>query len=208
MRIHSKLALASLTLLVALPLAFAQNAAQQAPPSPSQSQAAMQGQFRQHPMARRGEWGHKNSRRMHRRGRHDRGLMLARLVRNPSFRERLGVTPEQAQKIQTQTFNFQKARIENRANLAEKRLELRNQLTAVTPDRNAIDTTLQEMSAARLTQQKSAIHFRLDMRASLTPDQWQKLRQMRQEFRHRDFHRQGPNGLGSNGRGPEPNTNG
>ncbi len=195
MRIHSKLALASITFLVALPLAFAQNAAQQAPPPPPQAQAGIHGQFQQHPTARRGEWVHQgarrdhgNWRRMHGRGRHNRGLMLARLVRNPSFRERLGITPEQAQKIQTQTFNFQKARIENRANLAEKRLELRNQLTAETPDRTAIDTTLQEMSAARLTQEKSAIDFRLDMRASLTLDQWQKLRQMRHDFHHRGLH--------------------
>ncbi|MGC1781621.1 MAG: periplasmic heavy metal sensor [Acidobacteriaceae bacterium] len=204
MRIHSKIALGTLPLFLALPLAFAQNAAQQGPPPPP---AAMSGQFRQHPMpmAGRARWGHDHGMRW--RGRHNRQFMLARLVQNPSFRQRFGISAEQAQKIRTQTFDFRKARIENRADIAVKRLELKNQLSAENPDRAAIDRTLAEISAAKLAQAKSSVDFHLDMRATLTPDQWQKLRQMRQEFRHRGFHR-GQNGFGPNGHGPAGNTNG
>jgi Spy/CpxP family protein refolding chaperone len=133
--------------------------------------------------------------------------MLARLIQNPSFRQRFGISAKQAQKIRTQTFDFRKARIENRADIAVKRLELKNQLSAENPDRAAIDRTLAEISAAKLAQAKSAVDFHLDMRATLTPDQWQKLRQMRQEFRHRGF-RRGQNGFGPNGHGPASNTNG
>lgn len=203
MRIHSKLAFGTLSLFLALPLAFAQNAPQQtAPPPPP---AAMNGQFRQHPMpmARRARWAHERGMRW--RKRHNRQFMLARMVQNPGFRERLGISAEQAQKIRTQTFDFRKARIENRADIAVKRLELRNQLSAENPDRAAIDRTLQEISAAKLAQAKSAVDFHLDMRAALTPDQWQKLRQMRQQFRHRGFRRQGPNSLGANGSAPGSN---
>jgi Spy/CpxP family protein refolding chaperone len=202
MRIHSKLAFGTLSLFLALPLAFAQNAAQQNPPPPPS--AAMNGQFRQHPMpmARRARWGHERGMR-----RHNRQFMLARLVRNPAFRERLGISAEQAQKIRTQTFDFRKVRIENRADIAVKRLELRNQLSAENPDRSAIDRTLAEISAAKLAQAKSSVDFHLDMRAALTPDQWQKLRQMRQEFRHRGF-RRGQNGFGPNAHGSASSTNG
>jgi Spy/CpxP family protein refolding chaperone len=121
--------------------------------------------------------------------------MLARLVSNPTFRERVGITPEQAQKIQTETLNFRKTEIRNRADLEVKHLELRSLLSVDNPDRNAIDGKLQEISAARLAQAKSAINFHLDMRAALTPDQRQKLQQMREDFfRHRGFGPRGPQG--------------
>lgn len=132
----------------------------------------------------RGHWG-----RMH----HHREFMLAQLVNNPIFRERIGMTPEQAQKIRTETFDFRKAEIRNHADLKVKYLELGQLLSATTPDRIAIDNKLAEISATRLTQAKAAVNFHLDMRAALTPDQKLKLQQMRQEFfRHRRFGLDGP----------------
>ena len=93
-------------------------------------------------------------------------FMLARMVSNPSFRERLGVTPEQAQKIRTQTFDFRKTQIRNRAELQVKRLELHELLSVDNPDRAAIDNKLQEISAVQLAGKKSAIDFHLAMRAA------------------------------------------
>jgi Spy/CpxP family protein refolding chaperone len=230
MRIYSKLALASLTFLLtlslAIPFAFAQNAPSEAPPPPpvaangQSQQNAMPGRMNgpmnrsmngsmPGPMARR-QWARHNRfqrtrwRGMHRR---NRQFMLARLVRNPSFRQRLGISDEQAQKIRTQTFDFRKAEIRNRADVDVKRLELRSLLSAQNPDRSAIDKTLQELSDVRLTQEKAAVDFHLTMRAALTPDQWQKVRQMRQEFRHRRF---GSQGFGPSRHAPAdaPSTNG
>jgi Spy/CpxP family protein refolding chaperone len=212
MRIHSKVALALVTLAVSLPLAFGQNdaPAPAPPPPPAQSQAAPNQQFQHHgmhrqPMHRPGawdrggmQWGRGNQGRMHRH----REFMLARLVNNPTIRERIGITPEQAQKIRTETFDFRKAEIRNRADLEVKHLELRQLLSATTPDRNAIDSKLAEISAAHLAQAKAAVNFHLDMRAALTPDQKLKLEQMRQEFfRHRRF---GPDGLDGMGPGEGP----
>lgn len=139
----------------------------------------------------RGDWG-----RMHRH--HE--FMLARLANNPTFRERIGMTPEQAQKIRTETFDFRKAKIRNRADLEVKHLELRQMLSADTPDRSAINSKLEEISAARLTQAKAAVNFHLDMRAALTPDQKLKLQQMRQEFFRHRF------GAGGSGDGPGPQS--
>ncbi|MEO6966161.1 MAG: periplasmic heavy metal sensor [Acidobacteriaceae bacterium] len=222
MRIQSKVVLAFVTFAVALPMAFGQDAA----PAQAASPATMnqQQQFQRRPMGsmgpqqmnRRGPWnGQMGSRQMRNRqrdhwGHRNRGMhrhfMLANLVKNPSFRERVGITAEQAQKIETQTFNFRKAMIDNRATLEVKRLELGQLLSAETPNRSAIDQKLQEISSARLTQSKAMIDFRLDMRAALTPEQRQKMQQMRRDFRHHGFGPQGPGAPGSSA--PSPATEG
>ncbi len=201
MRIHSKIALALVSAAVSLPLAFGQNGAPASapPPPPSQSQAGPNQQVRhriimhQDRMDRPGRWdrgdNHGDWGRMH----HHRDFMLARLANNPAFRERIGMTPEQAQKIRTETFDFRKTEIRNRADVQVKQLELRQLLSAETPNRSAINSKLEEISAARLAQAKAAVNFHLDMRAALTPDQKLKLQQMRQEFFQ---HRFGPGGPG------------
>jgi Spy/CpxP family protein refolding chaperone len=209
MRIHSKVALALVSLAVSLPLAFGQNGAPATapPPPPSQSQAGPNQQFRhrgmhQHQMDRPGPWdrgemreGHGDWGRMHRH--HE--FMLARLANNPRFRDKIGMTQEQAQKIRMETFDFQKAQIRNRADVQVRMLELRELLSAENPNRGSINSKLEEISAARLAQAKSAVDFRLDMRAALTPDQKLKLQGMRKQFFQ---HRFGPSGSG-NGPGPQ-----
>ena len=206
MRIHSKVVLAFMALAVSLPMAFGQDAApaQAAPPAAMNQQQQFQRRpMRPQQMNRRGSWGPQKGQwdRGGNRGMH-RQFMLANLVKNPSFRERIGITPEQVQKIETQTFDFRKALIDNRATLEVKNLELRQLLSAETPDRSAIDQKLQEISVARLAQSKAMIDFRLDMRTALTPEQRQKLRQMRQGFRHRGFGPQGPGAPGADAHSP------
>jgi hypothetical protein len=49
--------------------------------------------------------------------------------------ERLGISPEQALKIRTQTSDFHKAQICNRAELQVKHIELNDLLSADKPDR-------------------------------------------------------------------------
>ena len=205
MRIHSKVALALVSLAVSLPLAFGQNAAPASapPPPPSQSQAGPNQQFRHHSMHqqqmnRPGPWDRGDmrwGRGMHRH--HE--FMLARLANNPTFRERIGMTPEQAQKIRTETFDFREAQIRNRADVQVKMLQLRELMSAENPDRGAINSKLEEISSAKLVQAKAAVNFHLDMRAALTPDQKLKLQQMRKDFFQ---HRFGPGGPGD-GPGPQ-----
>ncbi len=214
MRIQSKLAIALMALVVSSPLAFGQTPA--SGPAPEPPSAGMRGQVMQphmHPQHRqwnRGDaWGTGGHwRAMRRQRRERRQFMLARLVNNPAVRERIGITPEQAQKIRTQTLNFRKDRIRNRANLQVSRLELKDLLSTDNPDRNAIDQKLQEISAVRLTQAKSAVDFHLDMRAALTPDQHRKLRQMREDFRRRrSFDNRGPEGTMGNMNSSSPAGN-
>ena len=202
MRMHSKYTVALLSLAIGSalalgPLAMGQSAAPAPPPPAATASTHMHRHMRPQSMGPRGWGGDRDGWRTMGWRHHHRhhGFMLARMVNNPTFRERLGITPEQAQKIRSETLQFQENHIRNRADLQIKRLQLQNLMTADSPDRSAIDKQLQEISAARLTQTESDVNFYLDMRTALTPDQKLKLRQMRQDFfRHRGFGPGGPGG--------------
>jgi Spy/CpxP family protein refolding chaperone len=175
-----------LALLLGLPLAFGQNTAPGTKPEQPQWKGQPPAQGRTE--GREMQWGHGRRMGMHREGWGEQEFMLARLVSNPTLRERLGITPEQASKIRIQASGFRKVQIRNGAELQVKHLELNDLLSADKPDRAAIDKTLQEISVLRLSGDKAAIDFRLAMRDALTPEQKQKLMQMRQER----FQRGGP----------------
>jgi Spy/CpxP family protein refolding chaperone len=103
---------------------------------------------------------------------------LGWLLNDPNLSQQLGVTAAQAAKIRQQESEFRKTEIRNRADLQIKRMDLNDLLSAEKPDRTAIDSKLQEISAAQLALEKSAIDYRLNMRDALTPAQQQKLQQM------------------------------
>jgi Spy/CpxP family protein refolding chaperone len=130
-------------------------------------------------------------RTMHQR---ERGFLLARLLQNPALREKLGVTDEQAAKIRQQFTDFRIEQIRNRADLQVKRIELRNLMSADKPDRAAIDKKLQEISAAQLARERAKVDFHLAMRDALTPEQRQKLQQLRENFRTHGARGMGPHG--------------
>ncbi len=131
---------------------------------------------------------------------------LAGLLNNPEVRQQIGVSADQAAKIRQQESDFRKTEIRNRADLQVKRLDLRDLLSADKPDRAAIDSKLQDISASQLAMEKAAVGHHLDMREDLTPAQRQKLEQwMRQ--RH---DREGSNNRGERGgpRGPRGDNRG
>ena len=124
-------------------------------------------------------------RQMGRRGfgreRGEFGLM--RLLNDPAFREKVGITAEQVGAIRKQVSDYRKARIRERADVEVKRVELKDLLEADKPDRAAVDAKLQEISTARLALEKSAIHFRLAMKDAISPEQREKIRQLMRERR-------------------------
>ncbi len=137
------------------------------------------------PGGEQGRWGHGREgfgrgNRMGGRGfgRGAREFGLGRLLDNPDIRQQLGITAEQAAKIRQQESDFRKAEIRDRADLQVKRIDLADLLAADKPDRTAIDSKLQEISASQLALQKSAIDYRLTMRDTLSPAQRDKLRQL------------------------------
>ena len=110
-----------------------------------------------------------------------RGRGLGRLLKSPAMRERLGFTAEQAAKIEAQESAFAKARIQNRASLQLKRMELDELVNAEKTDRAAIDKKLRELQDAQTAAHKAMIEHRLAMREMITPEQREKMRELMQE---------------------------
>lgn len=110
-----------------------------------------------------------------------------RLLRDPEVRQLFGISDEQAAKLENQVTDFRKARIRDRANLAVQRIDLENLLAAENPDRAAINRKLQQVGAAQLTLEKSAIDFALNVKQELTPEQRQKIRQFLRQRSGRRF---------------------
>ncbi len=116
-------------------------------------------------------------------GQREFGLMG--VLRDPDIRKQAGITDEQFAKIRGQESDFRKTEIRDRADLQVKRIDLRDLLAADKPDRAAIDSKLQEISASQLALQKAAVDYRLDMRDAITPAQRDKLRELMRDRRQR-----------------------
>jgi Spy/CpxP family protein refolding chaperone len=110
-----------------------------------------------------------------------------RFLRNPAVRQQLGISDEQAAKLENQVTDFRKTRIQDRASLAVQRIDLENLLAAENPDRAAINRKLQQVGAAQLALEKSAVDFALNVKQELTPEQRQKIRQFLRQRRERRF---------------------
>lgn len=103
--------------------------------------------------------------------------------RNPAFQQRLGITPEQATKIQTQESEFTKARIRNRAEIQLKRQELRELLATENSNRALAEKKLRELNEAQFAGRRAMLENRLALAQILTPEQRTKMRQMFRERR-------------------------
>src|SRR5271157_101513 len=217
MEMYSKAALALLAVALCSAPVLAQDDPQDSPPDQQMAREEMGPGGPMQPGGpgeERGQWGRRQEGfgggdRMGERGfGRERGEFgLARLLNDPAIREKLGITAEQAGAIRKQESDFRKTEIRDRADLAVKRVDLRDLLEAEKPDRAAIDSKLQEISTARLALEKSAVHYHLAMREAITPAQREKLHQlMSDRFRHEDGPgRSGPRGEGHRGQhGPAP----
>ncbi len=205
---YSKTALAVLALALSCSPLLAQDGAPDQPPA---HQGARDGYAsRRGPMGS-GEnedgWGHRHG-TFGRDGRGHRHSGFARMLNDPSIRQQVGITDEQAATIRKQEADFRKTEIRNRADLEVQRIDLKGLLAAEKPDRTAINAKLQEISTAQLSLQKSAIDYRLTMRDAITPAQREKLRQVMRDCWQRDGRgRPGPQGEGRSGpRGQAPES--
>jgi len=112
---------------------------------------------------------------------HRRHRGVAMILRNPTLRERVGISAEQAARIQGQQAAFAKSRVRDRADLRVKQMDLRQLMAAEKPDRAAIDKKLREISEVRLAAQQLAVEHRLAMREAITPEQKEKMKQLFRE---------------------------
>ena len=191
MEVYSKSALAVLAVALGSAPVLAQEDPQDPPPEQQMAREGFDTRGGMQPGGldeERGPWGGRHEdfgggerMGMRRFGRERGEFRLARLLNDPAVREKLGITAEQVGAIRKQESDFRKAEIRERADLEVKRVDLRDLLEAEKPDRAAIDSKLQEISTARLTLEKSAIHYHLAMRGAITPEQREKLHQLMSE---------------------------
>ncbi len=182
---ESTLLTVSLALLASPAFAMPQGApsSEQGVPPDSLTAPQLQG-----PGQRRGLYRRRlHRRRAHRRHwrharRHRRGMAM--MWRNPALQQRLGITPEQAAKIQTQESEFGKATIRNRAEIQLKRQELRELLATENPDRALAEKKLRELGEAQFAGRRAMLENRLALAQILTPEQRTKMRQMFWERRN------------------------
>ncbi len=127
-----------------------------------------------------------------------RRLAFAQLMRNPLFRERAGITPEQASKFEAEHTAFSKTQIRNRADLQIKRLELAALLRDANPDRAQLDKKLREMEETRFAAQKASVDHQLALRTLFPLEQRQRMQGVARGM----FNRGG--GTGMNRRQPAP----
>lgn len=121
-------------------------------------------------------------------GRFQQPMTIARMAENPTLRQRLGLTNAQVQQIESAAFNWQKERITARAQEQIDQLQLRQLQREAKPDESALDLQLEAASGVRLAIAKEALHYRLAMKAVLTPAQLAQLRTLRQRARMRPMH--------------------
>ena len=115
---------------------------------------------------------------------------LGRIDQRREMRTRLGLTNEQMKKLRDLRLSSAKTAIPPRATLQIKRLELQQLMLSDKPDRVAIDRKVKEISDARAALMMIHIDRQLAVREILTPEQREKLAEMRADLRARRFERQ------------------
>ena len=219
MKVHLKTGLAIAALALSCSLAFAQaDIPPEAPPQPSGAQSGSQ-PGRPMPATRpmnRAQFG--RGREGFRQGRFSgmggmrsarTGFAFLRLLNNPEFRQQVGVTSEQAAALRKDFSDFRKAQIRERADLEIKRIDLQDLLSAEQPDRAAIDSKLEEISASRLSLEKSRADLRLTLKSAISPEQREKMRQWcRDRLRQRGPFRRGGQDFRRGGQGGPPPSGG
>lgn len=114
---------------------------------------------------------------MGRRARHMRnGMGLG-----PAFTKELNLTPEQREKMKASHERQQRKAIQARADMQIARLDLHKLMQAEKPDARAIDAQIDRIAGLRSGLQKSRVATMLEFRASLTPEQQKKLRELREK---------------------------
>jgi Spy/CpxP family protein refolding chaperone len=91
----------------------------------------------------------------------------------------LGLTADQQEKLRQLRRKMTVAGIESRSQVQIKQLELQDLMAAKSLDRAAIDKKVQEISALRGAQMKNMIDMRFGLQGILTPEQMDKIKEMR-----------------------------
>ncbi len=95
---------------------------------------------------------------------------------NPRVVQELGLTPQQQQQLQDLTFKQARENLDLRHEKAIKELALRQEMAKETPNEAAVNKAIDDLSLVKARQAKVRFRHMQDMRAVLTPEQWQKVK--------------------------------
>jgi Spy/CpxP family protein refolding chaperone len=112
---------------------------------------------------------------------------------DPRFEERLGLEPEQKEKLKQQNREFREAVRKVEQKVQRKRQELFELLQQPNPEEGAIEKCLEEIAQARKQMPRYTVRHMLKLKELLTPEQQRKLMRLMQSrmHRHRPWHERG-----------------
>ena len=98
----------------------------------------------------------------------------------PMLMRELDLTAEQRDKMKASRERQERKAIQARADIQLARLDMRKLMDAEKPDTKAIEAQIDKIAGLRAGLEKSNVTTMLEFRASLTPDQQKKLRELRE----------------------------
>ena len=114
---------------------------------------------------------------------------------NPDLAQQLNLTDQQKKQMDDIFLQHRLKIIDLDANLEKQETLLRPMIEADQPDEAKVLSQIDAVAQARADLEKANAHMLFDIRKTLTPDQWQKLKAMRMEQHDRMMRdRRGPDG--------------
>lgn len=102
---------------------------------------------------------------------------------HPGLIKRLGLTDDQVAKIKKIFLDHRLQLIDLHANLEKQEVLLQPMINADHPDESTVLAQIDKVAEARASLEKSDARMLFAVRDTLTPEQWQKLRQIRARMR-------------------------
>ncbi len=120
---------------------------------------------------------------------------------NPDMAQKLGITDQQKKQMDEIFLQHRLKLIDLNANLEKQETLLHPMIEADQPDETKILAQIDAVAQARADLEKANARMLFDLRKTLTPDQWEKLKAMREEYRPDRMMREGrgPGGPGGPG---------
>jgi protein CpxP len=120
---------------------------------------------------------------------------------NPDLAQKIGLSDQQKKQMDDIFLQHRLKLIDLNANLEKQETLLHPMIEADQPDEGKILSQIDAVAQARAELEKANARMLFDLRKTLTPDQWQKLKAMREEH-HGKMMRDGRGGPGgADGRG-------
>lgn len=115
-------------------------------------------------------------------------------LQNPRLVKALGLTKAQTAKLEQIRFDYKASMIKLRSEMQLKKLDMEREMNAENPDRAKLNKLVDELSAVRSRMAKARISHGLDVKKILTPEQWNKLKELKAAFKGQMRGRRGARG--------------